>query len=165
MFSPTLAALNAALYKVGKQAGVHYNCAWGVYFWVHKDIFIRFCERHFSFIANFLNFSLCQLPAISPRSLLCSLTHFLIHISLSNGQKLPTSSDISCFTPVSAFPCQKGYTASRILALCNSPTPTIQEGSQYISRCRKPEHIFFVWFAKLRLEEMNHYIRRSSPLG
>lgn len=119
MFSPTLAALNAALYKVGKQAGVHYNCAWGVYFWVHKDIFIRFCERHFSFIANVLNFSLCQLPAISPRSLLCSLTHFLIHISLSNGQKLPTSSDISCFTPVSAFPCQKGYTASRILALCN----------------------------------------------
>ena len=85
----------------------------------------------FSFIANVLNFSLCQLPAVSPHSLLCSLTPFLIHISFSNGQKLPTSSDISCFTPGSAFPCQKGYTASRILALCNSPTLTNQEVSSF----------------------------------
>ena len=63
MFSPMLAALNAALQKVCKHAGVLYNCAWGVYFWVHKDIFVLFCKRQFSFIADVLNFSLCQLPA------------------------------------------------------------------------------------------------------
>lgn len=78
-------------------------------------------ERHFYSFLQKIFFFYCRssefqsLP--TPSSLLCFMSHFLIHICLSNSQKLPTS-DITCFTPRSAFPCQKGYTASRILALC-----------------------------------------------